>query len=261
MTEPTWWDATIPMSLYPNADIVKTFFESMGGDRWAFGEEVGKETGYKHWQARIVFKKPKSLSELCKAMHGVNWQPTHVRDFDYVEKEGHYYRSWESALDKYKNLKLKPWEEHIKILLDNQSDREILILVDEKGGLGKTTYAKYLVSNHIMEYIPQMNSPKDYMHVAYAKKNANGYVIDLCMGQNFHKKFDGNWQATFFNALEQMKNGFLYDERNNWKECWTDSKKILVLMNQYPERGHIADDRMRVVHVVDDCIVWQDAWS
>lgn len=261
MTEPTWWDATAPVKLYPNAETIKAYLKSMRADRYAFGLEKGEQTGYEHWQIRVVFKEPKALKKLKDGMPGVHWSPTKVRNFDYVEKEGNYYRSWEEALDKWKNLELKPWEEQLLYAIDKQSDREIAILVDVRGGLGKTTFAKHLVATKRMEYIPQMASPKDYMHVAFAKKNARGYVIDLCMGQDFHEKYSGNWQATFFNAVEQMKNGFLYDGRNAWKECWTDPKDILIMMNQYPEHGHIADDRVRIFEVNEfELLDWRDKW-
>lgn len=246
MTDPTWWDATIPKRLYSTIEVLESYFEEKC-DRWCAGNETGKETGYEHWQFRGVFRSPKSLKQLKDWMPGVHWTPSHERDFNYCEKEGDYYRSWEKALRKFSVDEWKPWEVSVNSMIERENSREIVVIVDEEGGHGKTAYAKKLVAKHMMEYIPQMQNPKDYMRVAYAKRNARGFFIDICMCQNYHNKFEGSWQGTLWNACESMKNGLVYDERNSWKEAWIEPPKIVVAMNEWPDESCLAKDRWCIV--------------
>lgn len=46
-----------------------------------------------------------------------------------------------------------------------------------------------------------------------------------------------------WSAVEQMKNGYLWDKRNNWKEAWIPSPGILVITNEEPDRTLLSRDR------------------
>ena len=123
MTEPKWWDCTLsrehshkggtlnPWSNCTTEEIGKYLMEH-GAERCVVGEETG-EDGYRHWQIRVVFKKETSELKVFNLLVGGHWTPTKVRDFNYVEKEGNFWRSWETALQCYGSAEFYPWQNEV----------------------------------------------------------------------------------------------------------------------------------------------------
>ena len=107
---------------------------------------------------------------------------------------------------------------------ENQTDREILVISDEKGRHGKSWLRKYMVATHKATFIPPMEKAEDIMAIAMAKPS-KGYVIDMPRVEN-NKIIRGMWSA-----IEQLKDGYLYDKRYQWKEKWIDPPKIMVFTN------------------------------
>lgn len=243
MTNPTWWEATVSRKFYPDLQTVIDIFEAMGADRYVIGEEIG-EGGYMHFQCRIVFKKGKDLKQLVHDMPSVNWQPTSVRDFNYVEKEGKFYRSWEKVLKNYAMMEMLDWQATLVCELGQQNDREIIVVVDERGGHGKTTLAKIMQARHEAQYCPQMESASDYMAFAMAKPS-KAYFIDVPRAEDYKKK------KSLWSAIEQIKNGYLYDKRYNYRDMWIESPKIVVTANEYPPADCLSMDRWKVYDLVD----------
>jgi hypothetical protein len=46
-----------------------------------------------------------------------------------------------------------------------------------------------------------------------------------------------------FSAIETIKDGYVYDERNHFKEWWFDSPNIWVFTNSVPETDYLSKDR------------------
>lgn len=240
MTEPKWWDFTL------SKDKAQEMFiddmEMLGRilkpkcDRCVVGDEEGAD-GYKHYQGRCVFKKGVTLTELRMMLPSAHWTPTHVRNFDYCEKEGKFWRSWEEALGEYVGMELLRWQEKTMKLLETQSDRSVLVIIDTEGGKGKTTLAKIMVSRHIGAYCPAMEDAKDYMAWALAHQTAKTFILDIPRAED-RKKDKQLWSA-----VEQMKNGYLWDKRNHWQEAWIEPPKVLVFTNSMPDKRLLSDDR------------------
>lgn len=123
MTEPKWWDCTLsreetfkggqpnPWSKMTTEELGKWIMEH-GVERCVVGEEEG-EDGYLHWQMRIVFKKETSFEKVFTMIPSGHWTPTQVRNFDYCEKEGKFWRSWEGALRCYASAQFWPWQNEV----------------------------------------------------------------------------------------------------------------------------------------------------
>jgi len=244
MTAPKWYDITLSKEKMDERGIktmeqIGQLFENLGADRYVIGEEVG-EDGYKHYQCRIVFKAEKDQNSLINIFAGVGWvTATHVRDFKYCEKEGAYYRSWEKVLNKFVDLKLRNWQGQVIGELEDQSEREITVIVDPDGNTGKSWLTKYLVANRICNLIPVMGDYKDMMRICMAKAGT-GYVIDMERTQDPNKAI-GLWTA-----IESVKNGYLYEDRYNFKDMWIEPPKVLVLTNENPPLWALSKDRWRV---------------
>lgn len=244
MTAPKWYDLTLSRAKLQERDLdgfekVGQLFENLGADRYVIGEEVG-ENGYKHYQCRVVFKSEKDWAHLKSVFAGVgSITPSHVRDFKYCEKEGKFYRSWEKVLNKFADLNLLGWQGMAVADLSEQNDRQITVIVDPEGNNGKSWLTKYLVCNRICNLVPVLGDYKDMMRICMAKAGT-GYVIDMERTQN-PAKATGLWRA-----IESVKNGYLFEDRYNFRDMWIEPPKVLVLTNDNPPIETLSADRWRI---------------
>jgi len=158
------------------------------------------------------------------------------RNFRYEEKEGKFYRSWEKAISKYAMLELRPWQKQALKYLNEQDDRDIAVIVDERGNRGKTVFSKFCVATHQAEYVPPFTDALDYMAYAMAKPS-KAYIFDIPRSETIKQK-KGMWSA-----IEQIKNGYLYDKRYNYRDMWIEPPKILVFANEEPPFDALSKDR------------------
>lgn len=252
MTAPKWYDFTLSVDKLKERGIngmdkVGSLFENLGAERYVVGREIG-EGGYEHYQCRVVFKTEKDIDHLINVFAGVGRvSPTHVRDFKYCEKEGNFFRSWEKCLNKFSDLKLLPWQGQLIASLGDQNERQITVVIDEEGNHGKTWLAKYLQVNRIAQYVPPMTEAMDFMAFAM-EKPSKGYMFDIPRSESI-KQRKGIWSA-----IEQIKNGYLYDKRYHFKDMWIDPPKIIVFTNEDPPIESLSKDRWKIYTFED----WAD---
>lgn len=238
MTAPTWWDCTCPRNdKHPEEELRKTLDATC--ERYAYGKEVGSTTGYEHYQIRCVFKKPMTLNECRNLIPGADWSPTHTRNFEYVEKEGDFYRSWEGALKEYLDFKPYLWQELLAKMLTDRDKRRVDVIVDRVGGRGKTDCAKWLQVTKRAQYVPPMQSAQDLMAFCMAKKS-KAYIVDMPRACDITKTKE------LWNAIEQMKNGYLYDKRYSYRDAWIEPPAIVVITNEIPQQRYLSADRWNV---------------
>lgn len=245
MTAPKWYDGTCKASEISQESLISAL-KSWKADKFVIGHEFGHDTGYEHWQIRVVFKKPTTIEQLLKfnIENGVtcHWTPTHVHDFAYCEKDGEYYRSWEGALGKYRDIKLKAWQGQAVADLCEQNDRQVTVIQSE-GNDGKSWLAKHLVVKYGYAYVPAMPNFEDYMFMAMAHPEAKGFIFDLPRADTIQQK------KAMWMAMETIKNGYLYDKRYNFREMWIEPPKMLVLANERPPREVLTKDRWREYYI------------
>lgn len=132
MTKPVWWDLTLPRGEFlkdgrknPYGDMTMAEIGEQliahGAERCVVGEEVG-EDGYPHWQIRLTWKSGKDLRDCINVVPLGHWSKTleKTRNFDYVEKGGKFWRSWETALGKCVDTELFPWQNEVRNRLRTQ---------------------------------------------------------------------------------------------------------------------------------------------
>lgn len=248
MTEPKWYDFTLSVEKmkergYDNDVAIGNLFEEIGAENYVIGNEIG-ENGYHHYQCKVVFKTGKSMEHLVKVFAGLGRvSPSSTHNWDYVQKEGKYYRSWEKAISKFCNIQLLPWQEQAVDLLESQNDREVTVVLDVNGNHGKSWLRKYLQSNHICEYIPQMDDSKDIMRIAMKKASGTGFCFDLPRADSDRRNRE------MWRAIEQIKDGYLYEDRYNFTEKWIDPPKILVFTNDCPPLDTLSKDRWNIFEI------------
>lgn len=254
MTDPRWWDCTFSKACGWTREKVIEMAEPLC-KRFVVGDEIGAG-GYEHLQARFEFKTGKELATVQNQFYRVDcdpelkkyaghWTVTHTKNFDYVEKEGNYYRSWEKCISKWANIKLRPWQEQAEYELIAQGDRCVSVIVDVKGNHGKSWLGKYLEANHKADYCP-VNSGEAKDYVAYCLQyKARAYVFDIPRADTIKDK------KQMWKAIESIKNGCLYDGRYSPRKEWIDPPAILVFANEEPPYECMSADRWRV-WTIDD---------
>ena len=259
ITQPKWYDLTVSkdatrktvveMGFIKKPEELDQYLEKCLDElceRWAYGNEVG-EGGYEHYQVRFVLKKDTwkflDLSQRLWDM-GIrgHLSPTHVRNFDYVTKEGAFVLSWERVLARYVHVSLYLWQILALESYRKQGDRKITAVIDSIGNHGKTFLRKHMVATHSAVYIPPMDCAQDIVACAMAHP-WGGYVIDL-------PRAEGKPAKGMYSAIEQIKDGYLYDKRYNWKEKWIDPPKILVFANSIEEK-QLSADRWDILDISD----------
>lgn len=242
MTQPKWWDATFPANQWTMHEIVEISKELC--DRFVVGRERG-EGGYDHFQFRGVFKCPKEIATLTnqygmkRDVKWAHWSPTHVRDFKYCEKEGNFYRSWEGPLAKYCDVVLRPWQEDFVEKFSLNGPRDVIVVYDPVGNSGKTYVSKYMQVTRRAQYVPPMGDAQDLMAFAL-EKQASGYIFDMPRSESIKQK-KGMWSA-----VEQIKNGYLYDKRYKYRDAWTEPPRVAVFCNELPDPDVLSGDRWQV---------------
>lgn len=252
MTSPKWYDATISVDNLrqsvvelkdPKKDVIQwvaDYFEPKC-ERFVIGDEYG-ENGYHHLQCKLVFKHEWDIKYVIGWFPWANWSASHTRNFDYCEKEGKYYRSWEKALAPYVTLDPVLWQEWFLDFWEKQDDRKILVVLDKTGGHGKSYMRKMMVARHMAQYIPPMETAKDIMRMAMARP-AKGYVIDL-------PRAEGKVNDAVWSAIEQLKDGYLWDDRYQFRDMWIEPPKVAVFCNDYKE-GSISEDRIQPMDITN----------
>lgn len=249
MTDAKWWDGTFPKAKTDMDELIRISDELC--DRYVIGDEIG-EGGYEHLQCRFVFKVGKELATLrnqyAKACDCAHWSKTHVRNFEYVKKEGKFYCSWEGALRKFSMLELNGWQSQAQEFWRNEGEREIYVIWDEVGGKGKTYFSKYMEATHQADVCPVTDGDASN-YIEYCLNHpAKGYIFDVPRADTIKTK------KAMWRAIEQIKNGLLYDRRYTSRKMWIEPPKILVFSNELPDFSVLSHDRWRVHAIGDDML-------
>lgn len=253
MTDPKWWDVTIKASSINLENLMEKLDEKC--DRYVVGREVG-EGGYEHYQVRMVLKSPTAMSTLRNHIEEAcpNWEgwtsPTskNGRNFDYCEKEGNFIRSWEKVLRKYATIDLRYWQEQALADLTVQNEREILVIVDFEGNRGKSYLAKHLEVTHMADVCPVTDGDASNYLEYCLNHPSKGYVFDIPKADSIKSK------KAMWRAVEQIKNGLLYDRRYTSRKVWIEPPRIIIFTNEYPPLGMLSCDRWKVRRIFETAI-------
>lgn len=246
MTDPRWWDMTVKKAS-ANLEMLMSGLDRTA-DRYVIGEEIG-DGGYEHYQIRAVFKVPKEMATvhnfLCENGASEHWiTPTQkiCHNFDYCEKEGKFIRSWEKSLRKFATIELRDWQAQVQGLMQAQSERQCLVVYDPIGNHGKTYFAKFMQATHQAQYVPPMQDAQDFMAFCL-EKPAKAYIFDMPRAESV-KQRKGMWSA-----IEQIKNGYIYDKRYKFRDAWIEPPKVCVFCNELPDTDLLSADRWYITTI------------
>lgn len=212
-------------------------------ERWVVQEERG-ESGTLHLQGCFKLKgKGKRFETLQKEFRGVHFEVC-------ISEQAEKYCSkptFDGAKRSVFPIPVRtfrpegPIFDSIEKMISEEADfRKIHWFVDLKGNTGKSAFCKYMKVKY-----------EDLVTVITSSKSAD--ILTCISGKEKLVIFDfprcsnvGTYCP--FNALEQIKNGFITDAKLK-KEARTlifDSPHVVIFANEYPDREKLSLDRWEV---------------
>jgi len=201
---------------------------SKEGDFWEIG--VPQQTHLGPYE-RIIEASKKGLDEIaeqdaeffCKSFFQARAMVEHFKQ-----------RAGPGRLD----CELRQWQKDVLQMLDAQSQRQVLFVVDEQGGKGKTFLADYL-SRNLDAFRIRGGKHADLAHMwAKADRTSDYVAIDLTRTLN-----PEYWPYQF---IEDLKDGFMISTKYNSVSISFDWKKVVVFTNSHPDMSKLSMDRYQI---------------
>lgn len=253
------WDITIPSKVISVNEITKKFKDHC--KKWAFSHERGTLTGYEHYQCRVSLKTKmrlggiKALFNLTEAHYSITSSINHDNTFYVVKEDTRIGGPWTDQ-DPYipkqvRDIKLYPFQQEIVDTRNHWDTRTINIIIDVLGNAGKTTLKTYVAVHKLGTTIPPMNDYKDLMRCVMCKEKSRLYLIDI------PRAMKKSALAPLYSAIENIKDGYAFDDRYNFKEEFFDSPTVWVFTNEPPKPEWLTTDRWRFWHINKDHMLCQ----
>lgn len=227
--------------------------------KWGFQFERTKD-GQVHCQGRVSFNTKMRYNQVFDLMpFHAHWSPTSKgctgeKFYDYVNKDrtrcmgpfndrthpkpGYIPRQ-------YRDKVFRPFQESIKEICGVFEDRWINLLYCPIGNKGKSVCAHIMRLMHRAIVLPVINDARDIIQSACDQligkqlRSVGGVFIDMPRAMNKDRLFG------VYSAIEQIKQGWVYDTRYKWREWDFDSPCIWVFTNCVPDAALLSRDRWK----------------
>lgn len=213
-------------------------------EKYIFQLEEG-ENGTKHFQGYVFCKNAASFTACKKINNEAHWEkcnsPKHA--IAYCQKiktriEG----PWAKGIEIKKKLKLitelLPWQQQvIDIIKEEPDDRTIHWFWEEKGSIGKTQLAKYIVSKYNAVYVS--GACKDVFYLISEWKNKDNMIVIFDFAR-IHE----NYQR--YTSMEKVKDGIFCSTKYESKMCVFDSPHVICFANWPPNEEALSKDRWKI---------------
>lgn len=241
------WDFTVWQ--WTSIDDVKKVLREYCKN-WCFQEEQAPSGG-EHLQGRLSLKVKERLTGVIKKFPGWHFSPTSSENRDnyfYVTKEDTRTDGpWSDATDdgplyipiQIRDLKLGPWQEDVIESRNKFDSRGVDVIVNPGGNKGKSTVKTYIGAHKLGRALPFVKDYKDLMRIVMDTKKMPLYIIDMPRAA---KK---DFMEGFWSAIEDLKNGYAWDDRYKFKEEYFDSPRVWVFTNTWPDTNMLTGDRWR----------------
>lgn len=214
---------------------------------YIFQEESG-ENGTRHLQGYICLPKKGRPSETV-GIKEIHWEKARnvSASILYCQKDD------TCVGDRFSNMALPPapredtrvaylilheWQQKLEDLHnETPDDRTIHWIVDPEGGRGKTLFCKYLISRY--QDVCVISATKSADIVTRAENYYKTYIIDI-------PRSTGEFCP--FNAIEQLKNGFITDSKLKKQARIINCAPphVIIFSNHYPDTNKLSDDRWNI---------------
>lgn len=212
-----------------------------------FGFETGEE-GTPHLQGYISLTKKERYTGLHKLPGLERCSFRKVRNEDalvkYCKKDGNFWEYPKPYTVEIENF--KDWQLEIIDIINQEPDsRSIHWFWEENGGIGKTTFQKYIYT-HYPNTIVCGGKAADMKHcvVDYLDKNKNLPKIIL---MNLPKTQELNYFS--YTGVEEVKDMFFHSGKYEGGMVCGENPHVLIFANEPPRKDNMALDRWFIKHI------------
>jgi hypothetical protein len=238
--------------------------------KWVFQEEAS-DTGYVHFQGRGSLFKKRRIQELKPILDDLGLSEMHLSPTVTENQKGEpFYMTkadtrvagpWkdtdpvsEYVPRQYRGLmdRLYPYQQRIYESAQIFDSRTINLIYDPWGNNGKSTITALCRLHAKGIKIPAVNDAEKLLAsvcdilVARNERQPGVVFVDL------PRSMDKRKLSGIYAAIEEIKNGCVYDLRYSYKEWWFDSPAVWVFTNIEPDLSFLSMDRWKLWSVTPD---------
>ncbi len=210
---------------------------------FCFQEEKG-ENATPHLQGVLSLKKKMRYTEfgLPKQIHWekvINVHSAYKYCSDVKKRHGEIHTKNFEINIKF-NIELKSWMEELINKFDETPDaREICWVFSKQGGVGKTSFCKYMLCNRDCLYLSKGNY-RDLINMVYNADMTNNNIVLIDIPRNSGNRIS-------YSAVEAIKNGLIMNSKYETGFKMFDSPHIVIFANEEPQYELLSEDRWNVV--------------
>lgn len=231
--------------------------------KYGFQGEIGEECGTFHFQGRCSFNKQYRINEIPKNELDFHFSLTSTENkktcnfYKYCTKS--FTRSCGPWTDKdeeptietvqlkmFKEMDLRGYQQDILNWVNEFHMRQIDLIYDPVGNLGKSLFCEYLEFIGGSEEIPPYRLMDDIFQWVFCRPKKKMYIMDLPRGMKKDKLAD------LYAGIEIIKNGVAYDKRYTAKKIRFDRPRVVVFTNELPCLELMSKDRWKIWQVQKD---------
>jgi len=262
MTQIFTYDFTLPQDSFKHNDIIDSLYP-MYIKKYSFQLEKS-DSGYIHFQGRFSLLKKRRPNEaitlfkpLFEKIHLSPSSTNSLKECFYVLKaDTRIDGPWCDTDEKIyiprqirEIQELRPWQSQLIDKSKVWNTRNIDIVIDNNGNIGKSTLATYLGVHKLGRVIPYCNDYKDLLRMTYDMPVTSCYIIDMPRAISKDKLYQ------FYSAIETIKSGYCYDDRYSFKERYFDCPNIWVFTNTIPDETLLSKDRWRFWEIQNNSLI------
>lgn len=233
-------------------DDISSFklFCSSNSSKFSVGREIG-DSGTPHLQGYIelaVKKRFSFLKDVLPKAHIEKAKGNRDSNIVYTQKEGNFFQNFKEEVYFEKPSKeLLPVMEWIKEYTFPKGDRKINVVVDRKGGIGKTEFCRYVVMTHEDAIITGGKSA-DMKNQIVDFFNKNGRYPKYILIDVPRKNID----FLSYQGIEEVKNMLFYSGKYEGGMICGNKPFLCLFMNDDPDYSAMSEDRWRVLDIKQD---------
>ena len=138
---------------------------------------------------------------------------------------------------------------------DVVDNRSINYVCNPGGCVGKTVIAALMALHQRAVLIPPVNDAEKLIASICNILSGREIREPKCMFIDLPRSLDKAKLGGIYSAIEQIKNGYVYDMRYHYKEWWFDSPQLWIFSNEPPKLHFLSRDRWNLWQVVDNDLV------
>lgn len=198
-----------------------------------------------------IAKKPKERTDLLEVQklikEGKNLLELYENVFPQMIKYGKSIEKYKQLVEEdkmkdkikeqFNSITLKGWQNKVLNKLLEQDDRQILWVYDEKGNIGKTFLAKYIIAKYKDVYYTRGGKNQD---VFFAYNGENIVIYDIPRESE---------QYLQYNQLEQFKDGLITSSKYESRTRFSIGIKIVCFSNFKPDTTKLSEDRWKIMEI------------